>query len=253
MIRSSLRFFGTLTLLAAAAGCDSSAPGGGGQVSFNVATQGSTSAAAGPAGAPDTLVDGGGNVLVLTQVEIVLRDIELERRNHDNCDSVSTGSDDDCEEFQAGPVLIDLPLNAGVEHEFTVSVDSGTFDELKLKVHKPEDDGNSVDQAFLAAHPDFADVSIRVTGTFNGTTFIFTTDMGAEQEFTINPPLVISGQSDVAVTLKVDVSGWFLSGAVLVNPSLALKGGAFESVVENNIEASFEAFHDDNRDGQDDD
>lgn len=253
MITSPLRFLGTLTLLAAVAACDSSAPGSSGQVSFNVATQGSASAAARPATAPDTLVDGGGNVLVLTKVEIVLRDIELERRNHDNCDSVSTGEDDDCEEFEAGPVLIDLPLNGGVEHEFTVAVDSGTFDELKLKVHKPEDDGNVGDQAFLAAHPDLADVSIRVIGTFNGTDFIFTTDLGADQEFLISPPLVVTGQADVAITLKVDVSGWFLSGVALVDPGLALKGGPFEGVVKNNIEASFEAFHDDNRDGQDDD
>lgn len=252
MTRSHL-LLGTL-ILGALTACDSSSPGGNGQVSFNVATQGAASATASrPLTAPDTMVDVGGNVLVLTKVEIVLRDIELERLNHDNCDSVSTGSDDDCEEFEAGPVLIDLPLNGGIEHEFTIAVDSGTFDELKLKVHKPEDDGDAQDQAFLAAHPDFADVSIRVTGTFNGASFIFTTDMGAEQEFSINPPLIISGQTDVGVTLKVDVSGWFISGTTLVNPALAVKGGAFESVVENNIEASFEAFHDDDRDGHSDD
>jgi hypothetical protein len=251
MTRSNL-ILGTL-ILGALTACDSSAPGGSGQVSFNVATQGAGSATARPQAAPDTLVDVGGNVLVLTKVEIVLRDIELERQNHDSCDSVSTGSDDDCEEFEAGPVLIDLPLNGGIEHKFTIAVDSGTFDELELKVHKPEDDGDAQDQAFLAAHPDLSDVSIRVTGTFNGAAFTFTTDMGAEQEFSINPPLIISGQTDVSVTLKVDVSGWFLSGATLVNPALAVKGGAFESVVENNIEASFEAFHDDDRDGHSDD
>jgi hypothetical protein len=92
-----------------------------------------------------------------------------------------------------------------------------------------------------------------VTGTFNGTAFTFTTDMGAEQEFFINPPMVVTAQSDVAVTLKVDVTGWFLDGTTLINPALAVTGAAFESVVENNIEASFEAFHDDDRDGVDDD
>lgn len=254
MTRPSPRFLGALTLSAVLAACgDSSSPGNGGQVSFNVASQGSASAApARPALAPDTLVDNGGNVLVLTRVELVLRDIEFERQNHDDCDSVSTASDD-CEEFETGPVLIDLPLNGSIAHEFTITVDSGTFDELKLKIHKPEDDGNAVDQAFLAAHPDLADISIRVTGTFNGTAFTFTTDMGAEQEFIISPPMVVTANSDVAVTLMVDVSGWFLSGATLIDPALAVKGAAFESLVENNIEASFEAFHDDDSDGVDDD
>lgn len=252
MTRPTLRFLGTLTLSAAMAACDSSSPGGGGQVSFNVATQSSAAASAGPATAPDTLVDAGGNVLVLTRVEIVLRDIEFERLNHDQCDSVSTGNDDDCEEFEAGPVLVDLPLQAGVSHEFSVAVDTGTFDELELRIHKPEDDGDARDLAFIAAHPDLEDVSIRVTGTFNGTAFVFVTDLNADEEFELNPPIVISAQADVAVTLMVDVSSWFLNGAVLIDPSLGLKGGPLEGVVKNNIEASFDAFNDDDRDGHDD-
>ena len=230
--------------------CDSSAPGGSGQISFNVATRASGSAAAGPAAA-DSLVDGGGNVLVIASVELVLRDIEFKRQNHDSCDSLST-DDDGCEEFEAGPVLLDLPLGTGATHEFSIAVDSGTFDELELKIHKPEDDGDARDIAFLAAHPDFKDVSIRVTGTFNGTAFTFVSDLNADQEIALSPPLTVSSQSDIAVTLMVDVSGWFLNGAVLIDPSLGLKGGSLENLVKNNIEASFDAFHDDDRDGHDD-
>lgn len=252
MSRSIPSFMGTLALLTALSACDSASPGRDGQVSFNVATRSSAASPAGPALAPDTLVDGGGNVLVLTKVELVLRDIEFERQNHDGCDSVSTGNDDDCEEFEAGPVLIDLPLTGSVNHEFSVSVDTGTFDELKLRVHKPEDDGDAQDQAFIAAHPDLEDISIRVTGTFNGTAFTFTTDLNADEEFNLSPPIVIASQTDVAITLMVDVSSWFLNGVVLIDPTLALKGGPLESIVKNNIEASFDAFNDDDRDGNDD-
>lgn len=253
MSRSISGFMGTLALLATLSACDSASPGRDGQVSFNVATRTSSAAPAGPAAAPDTLVDGGGNVLVLTRVEVVLRDIEFERQNHDNCDddSVSSGNDDDCEEFDAGPVLIDLPLDGGVAHEFSVSVDSGTFDELKLRIHKPEDDGDARDQAFLAAHPDLEDVSIRVNGTFNGVAFTFTTDLNADEEFQLFPPIVIGSQTDVAVTLMVDVSSWFMNGLTLIDPGQALKGGSLEGLVKNNIEASFEAFKDDDRDGSD--
>ncbi|MEO8295759.1 MAG: hypothetical protein ABI613_09605, partial [Gemmatimonadota bacterium] len=69
----------------------------------------------------------------------------------------------------------------------------------------------------------------------------------------INPPLVVTAQSEVSVTLMVDVSSWFLNGGALIDPSLALQGGVFENQVKNNIEASFEAFHDDNHDGHGDD
>lgn len=151
------------------------------------------------------MVDASGNVLVLTQVEIVLRDIEFKRENHDNCDSVSTGNDDSCEEFD----------------QFSVVVDTGVFDELELKIHKPEDDGDAEDHAFLAAHPDLEDVSIRVTGTFNGAAFTFVTDLNADEEFALN----------------------------LVDPNLALKGGPLENTIKNNIQTSFDAFSDDDSSG----
>jgi hypothetical protein len=253
MCFSRSQALGAVSLLGALAACDSSAPGTGAQVNFNVATEAGASATSRPLAAPDTLLDGSGNVLVFSKVELVLRDIEFERRNHDNCDSVSTGNDDDCEEFEAGPVLIDLPLQAGVAHAFTVEVDTGTFDELELRIHKPEDDGDANDRAFLAAHPDLEDISIRVTGSFNGSSFTFTTDLNADEEFDLNPPLVLTAQSDVSVTLMVDLDGWFLNGAVLIDPSLAVKGAAFEGVVKNNIETSFEAFNDDDHDGHHDD
>ncbi|MEO8201675.1 MAG: hypothetical protein ABI679_14195 [Gemmatimonadota bacterium] len=249
-----LRLVGALSLACAVAGCsDSSAPAGGAaQISFNVATASTGSAAALTAPADSIVL--GADVLVLTKVEMVLRDIKFRRQNHDACDSVASGHDDDsCEEFSAGPVLVDFPLNGGAEEQFTVTADTGVFGGIELKLHKPEDDGDAADQAFLALHPDFSKISIRVTGTFNGNAFTYTSDLNAEQEFDINPPLVVNQQSDVAVTLKVDVSSWFRNGSVLIDPSQALKDGAFENQVKNNIEASFEAFHDDNHDGQSDD
>ncbi len=94
---------------------------------------------------------------------------------------------------------------------------------------------------------------MRVTGTFNGVDFVFTSDLDVDQEIEINPPLVVGASTDVQVTLMVDVSTWFMNGLAVVDPSLALKGGPLEAVVKNSIEASLEAFHDDNHDGHDDD
>lgn len=250
----SKQFLMSLVIALGLGACsDGSSANGGTQISLNVATHASSSASAPALSAPDTIVDAGGNVLVLTKVELVLKEIELKRQNDDGCDSLSVTNDDDgCEEFETGPFLLDLPLGTGVSHQFTIDADSGTFDEIEFKIHKPEDDGDAADQAFLAAHPELADVSVRVTGSFNGTDFVFTSDLNAEQEVELNPPLVVGASSSVDVTLMVDISSWFLNGVALVDPSLALKGGPLEGVVKNNIEASFEAFHDDDHDGHDD-
>ena len=256
MKKTTFRLFGAFALVAGLAACTDGSVGleTGAQVSFNVATHPAGAAPSRPFATPDTIVDAGGNVLVLTKVELVLREIELRRQNDSPCDSLQGNNDsDDCEEFETGPFLLDLPLGAGASHQITITTDSGTFEQIEFEIHTPEDDGDARDQAFLAAHPEFADVSVRVTGTFNGVDFVFTSDLNVEQEVEINPPLVVTASSDVEVTLMVDVSTWFLNGAIVVDPSLALNGGPLEGVVKNNIEASFEAFHDDDRDGRCDD
>ena len=144
--------------------------------------------------ANDTINEGG-NVLVITRAEIVLREIELKRVNHDACDSI-VGDDDSCEEFEIGPILVDLPLGGAVETVLSVAIDTGTYGELEFELHKPEDD----DTAFLSAHPDFAETTIRVTGSFNGTAFVYETDLNVEQELDLVPPLTIT---DAAVATNV--------------------------------------------------
>ncbi|MGE0352428.1 MAG: hypothetical protein AB7Q69_04235 [Gemmatimonadales bacterium] len=245
--------FGALLSAGLLAACsDASAPGSNAQISLSVATRGAGTTPAPQPASPDTVTIGT-DVLVLEQVELVLKEIELERQHDDACDSLSGSDHEACEEFETGPFLLDLPLGVGAEHQITITADTGTFDEIKFKIHKPEDDGDAADQAFLAEHPDLNKISIRVTGTFNGTPFTYTTDLGAEQEIHIDPPLVVTESSAVDVTLFVDVRGWFMNGGALIDPAQALKGQPFEAVVQSNIESSFDAFHDDDHDGRDDD
>ena len=157
-----------ITAAATLAACgDAGGPSTDAQVSFNVATRSAPAAAAtSVAGvmvsAPETFTDGI-NTLVITQVQLVLREIELNRVEETN--SCGESADDRCEELEVGPVLLDLPLGTGgATRAFSVAVDTGTFDEVEFEIHKPSDDDAS-DVAFLQAHPDLADVSVRVTGS----------------------------------------------------------------------------------------
>jgi len=204
--------------------------------------------------AGDTIV-AGQDTLIIDRVQIVLREIELERINDDACDDDSTGVDDDaCEEFEIGPMLVDLPLDGSVETVITVAVDTGTYDEIEFEIHKPDDD-TPEDLAFLADHPDFDGVSIRVIGSFNGTAFVFQTDLNEDQEIELATPLVITElATSTNLTMSIDLDTWFRSGTgALINPRTANKGGANENVVKDNIKDSIEAFEDDDRDGDDDD
>lgn len=247
VLRSTTISVATLAMLAACS--DSSGPAGTGrQVAFSVATSENT-ALPGRASAmgPET-VGAGNDTIVFTSVQLVLREIELNHVGGSACDSTLS---DDCEELEIGPLLLDLPLGAGADRQFTVQIDTGSYDKIEFEVHKPE---SSDDAAFIALHPEFDGVSIKATGTWNGTPFTYTSDLDVEQEYTISPPLVVTETSGANVTLRVDLRSWFLNqaGDGLIDPMTANKGGQLEGEVKSNIEASINAFEDDDHDGEDD-
>jgi len=250
---SPIKFAGTALLaVAALAACsDSSGPASAGrQVAFQLAThQAGTALRAALATAGTETIGLGNDTIVVSQVQLVLRRIELERVEGTVCDSLI--AEDDCEELKAGPVLLDLPLGAGAARSFSVAVDTGSYDKIKFEIHTPE---SSHDAAFVALHPDFDGVSIRVAGTYNGVAFAYSSDLDVEQEHELAPPISITDASGANLTLFVNLESWFANGANtgLIDPETANKGGAAEGEVKSNIEASFNAFEDNDHDGGDD-
>src|SRR6266566_2526488 len=187
-----------LATFALVACTDGAGPRGAGKVRLAISTvqpstlpsapTGQAPSASLQAGGPETFTDASNNTLAITSVELV-----------------------------AGPILVDLPLG-GIERMFEATVPAGTFDELRFQIHKPSDDGDAADHAFLAAHPDFAGVSIRVKGTFNGTDFTYTSDLNVEQELRFNPAVVVTAGTPAKLTVSLDLSGWFRNSGTLLDP-----------------------------------
>jgi len=230
---------------------------GEGSVTLRIVAGSSPVAAA----APDS-VRVAGHLLVLEQVEIVLREIKLKRAN--GSDACARSGDDhgekngrdhadrDCRPFVTGPLLVDLPLGGAPEKLVTVDVDAGTYRRVKFKLHKPDNDDG--DASFLAEHPDFRNVSVRVRGTFDGRDFEYLNDVTAEQESLLDPPLEVTERASRNLTLVVDAATWFIRGGVgLIDPMSALDGEPNENVVRDNIKRSFRLFEDDDADGDEDD
>lgn len=261
-------------------------------VRFNVATSSGTAAgvALDVSGGPETFTDGV-NTLVIDTAQMVLRDINFHLVETASCtddgsddspngggehgDSANgddhggnsgsdlrtaansriamshddDGNDNDCDELRIGPYLLDLPLGAGASRAFSIELPAGSYREVKFKVHKATNDS---DAAFLAAHPEFVQKSVRVVGTYNGVAFVFTSDATANQENEFDPALVVDGTTATDLTLFVDLSTWFLVDGVLVDPAQANDQQPLASQVKNNIKASVRAFEDDDRNGEDD-
>ncbi len=238
-----------LALMATLAACnDATGPNSGRQLSLSVGLAGGGASPTAGLFAQGLELTDGTNTLVIESAEVVIREIEFERVETAGCDSEV--GDDDCEEFEIGPFVVALPLDGSVTKELEAQVEPGTYDEIEFDIHKPEDD-NQADLDFIAQNPNFADVSIRVTGTYNGTSFLYTSDLNEEQEIELTSFLTVAeGAGPVNVTLTIDLASWFDNGAgMLIDPSTAVKGQPNENLVRDNIKNSIEGFRDDDGDG----
>ena len=247
-----------LATAAALAACSSAGgPSSDAQVNFSLATKPSTAPAAASsmalsaAATPETYTDGT-HTLVIDQVQLVLREIELKRSEATGTCGDAEGTSHDCEELEFGPLLLDLPLGGagGAARTFSVNVAAGTFDAVEFKIHAAS---SGEDAAFVQANPDFAGVSVKVTGTYDGAPFTYTSGLEAEEEIGLNPPLVTTDAAATDLTLFVDLDRWFRDGTgTLVDPASANAGNPNQALVEGNIRTTLHAFEDENQDGSDD-
>lgn len=246
--RSIVRVAAPLALLAVAA-CDAT---GTGRVPVGISFSGQAPAASAASTlSGDVTIADGGNTLVITKAQVILREVELKRTSTTLCmdDSSSVdSSNDDCEELSIGPFLVDIPVTDNTVTTITATVPPDTYREIEFEIHKLGDD-TPAERALVAAYPEFDANSVRVEGTFNGTPFVFFSDVNAELEFEFGVPVVITEENH-NVTIQFDLRRWFRSGSTLIDPATANKGGPNENLVRDNIRMSILAFGDDDRNGR---
>ena len=242
-------------LLVLAACSDGTGPTTGAQVSLTFASGVSAGGAAAPsrfAGPMAVSYMVGTNTLEITSVQVVLREIELESVEVADCDVEPEPAG--CEDFETGPILIDLVLDGTTNTNISVAIPPGTYDEVEFDIHKVSSD-DPEDAAFLLANPTMDGKSIVVEGTYNGVAYTFETNLSEEQEFDLIPNLVIGEDAPATnVTIRLDVSTWFVDETgSLFDPATAAKGQPNEGLAKNNIKNSIDAFEDEDRDGDDTD
>ena len=260
--------------LAAVAACSDGGPSATGRVDVAAATN--AAAVSGVTNGlmlAETYTDGSGNTLTFDSVLVVIRKLRLQNAaiagcdvdddddgegedtsavmmSHDSLHDEDEDDDEGCGQVRAGPFLVSLTLDSGAVHQFTVTVDTGTYTRAAFQLHKPT---GSHDRALVMEHPEMEGVSIRVVGTYNGTGFVYTSRVTDVQRVDLDPPLVV-GDGTASLTLRVDLSGWFKNGVgTLVDPATAVGDGVNVWLVRHNINRSFHGFRDEDHDGHGDD
>jgi hypothetical protein len=234
-------------LLALAACSDNPAGSGAGdasvQLRFGVAGGAALSSAVRlQTGGTDALTLTGANgTLRIDDLRMVVAEFELKGDDDVNTCGTVEGADDDCDDFNAGPMFIDFPLAGGAVPVSSGDVPAGTYREVEFEVEDLDDDEENaaeraridqLRQQIVAQFPDWPrDASLLVVGSFTptgGTPQPFRAFVEAEIEIEteLSPRLVVGQGESRSVDVLLDPAVIFRSGGNVLN--LAQAGGRNE-------------------------
>lgn len=175
----------------------------------------------------------------IIDVKMLIAQIEFEYDMEDD------GVSDDTLEFETGPLVVALNT-AGMDTTIVNLVpDRGTYDEIEIEIEQP-DEGTVPDSSFVDGDNRY---SIVANGSYNGSPFVFRTDLEMELELELEPPIIIDGTSPMEVNIAVDISEWFTdANGDPLDPSQESN----RSQIEQNIKNSFHASESDEQEDSDD-
>lgn len=222
-----------LSLIAGAA-CDSTTAAGGNEVRIRMGAR--SEIAAGSAAEAPLVIAGTNGELTITDLRVVVAEFEV-KGDDDVNPCAAAGRDDDCEDFDAGPLFLDIPLNAEVTVS-TGALPAGTYREVEFEVEDLDDDEDEPAKAariqalleqIRAQLPDWPrKASLLVVGSFRPTSggtlgapvpFRVFVEAELETEVQLVPPLVVGAGGAQEVSITFDPTQVFRTGTQVVDLS----------------------------------
>jgi hypothetical protein len=163
----------------------------------------------------------------------------------DDGDDDDDGPNDDCEDFDAGPMFVDLPLAGGPVAVGSGDVPAGVYDEVEFEVEDLDDDEENAAERqriealrgqILAQFPDWPrDASMLVVGSFTpaggaARPFRVFIEAEIEIELDLSPPLTVGEGATGSLDVTLDPAVIFKNGSNVLDLSSA--GSRFELEVE---------------------
>ena len=217
------------------------------QLRFGVSGAPSSSARFQTGGTEGLVVTGSNGTLSISDIRLVVAEFELDGDDDVNpCQA--TGGGDDCEDFDAGPMFVDLPLAGGPVAVGAGDVPPGVYDEVEFEVEDLDDDEENATerqriealrQQILAQFPDWPrDASMLVVGTFTPTggaarPFRAFVEAEIEIELGLSPALTVAEGGTGSLDVTLDPQAIFRSGNTVLDLSTASARTRLEVEIEN--------------------
>lgn len=180
----------------------------------------------------------GSNYPVITEAKALITEIELE-----------TEPSGTSHEIHISPVVIYFNTGGQIVSVAAGNLPSGSWNKIKLKIHKPEDTEPITDPEFREGTSGNQRYSFIIKGTYNGNPFVYKSRKSAGIIINLNAPLN-TGNGSRNITLLVNPSLWFINNGNVLDPG----NSSNDDLIDDNLKNSFKrAFRDDNKDGQPDD
>ena len=178
------------------------------------------------------------NYPVITEAKALITEIELE-----------TEPSGTSHEIHIAPVVIYFNTGGQLVSVTAGNLPSGTFNKIKLKIHKPEDSEPIPDQEFREGASGNQRYSFIIKGTYNGNSFVYKSRKSANLVINLTAPIV-TGNGSRNITMLVNPSLWFMNNGNILDPS----NSGNDNMIDDNLKNSFKrAFRDDDKDGRPDD
>lgn len=204
-------------------------------IAFRASATGQAAAASSSGQDGSLRIEGVNGTLRLDRVLLLVGEFELEGADEACPEGGAEGEEpddfEDCEDFEAAPFLLDLPLDGAAVTVITEGVAAGTYSELEfeiedLDIDEDADDEDGINALFTsvrATFPDWPeDASLLVEGAFTSNdgetrTFRVFAEAEVEVEVSFDEPLVVTEDSQAELTVVLDPGRWFLgaTGAVM--------------------------------------
>lgn len=178
------------------------------------------------------------NYPVITEAKALITEIELE-----------TEPSGTSHEIHISPVVIYFNTGGQVISVTAGILPAGTWNKIKLKIHKPEDTEPIPDPEFREGTSGNQRYSFIIKGTYNGSAFVYKSRKSAGIIINLGTP-INTGNGSRNITLLVNPALWFMNNGNILDP----RNSGNDDIIDDNLKNSFKrAFRDDNKDGRPDD